>query len=165
MCGRTTGCSSPGWCCRASWPCSLAAAYRTSTAPPVAPRQRDMRRRVRLLRPHRLSRRHHLHPEYRHHWSRVSPDGWPPNEDADIISDGKHEALQLSGGQYDRYLDVASRSSIRCGAVDQHLRSGKFTHGKYWALDVEGKHITALRKAVNLLDDPSADLTQYEATA
>ena len=124
-----------------------------------------MRRRASLLRPHRLSRRHPLHPEYCHHWSRVSPDGWPPNEDADIISDGKHEALQLSGGQYDRYLDVASRSSIRCGAVDQHLRSGKFTHGKYWALDVEGKHITALRKAVNLLDDPSADLTQYEATA
>jgi hypothetical protein len=32
-----------------------------------------------------------------------------------------------------------------------------FTHGKYWALDDEIKHIAALRKAVNLLDDPSAD--------
>jgi hypothetical protein len=43
--------------------------------------------------------------------------------------------------------------------VDVNLRtlrggSRSFTHTKYWELDGEPKHIEALRKAVNLLDEP-----------
>jgi hypothetical protein len=43
--------------------------------------------------------------------------------------------------------------------IDVDLRalrgqSTTFTHTKYWELDGEPRHIAALRKAVNLLDDP-----------
>jgi hypothetical protein len=43
--------------------------------------------------------------------------------------------------------------------VDVNLRtlrgaSHSFTHTKYWELNGEPKHIEALRKAVNLLDEP-----------